>query len=207
MILLFNHLPVTLERKIAEFIIRAKETYGSDFYNIAGEGWKGDNLTVDSLFPTWVLREAENDPENVAIVQIVKSYLRWLFSSEYGYGAYIEWETIQVPQKISDSILEGLADKYFPGADFSSTSDNRDLLQNLKKFSIQSDANYFNVKGSQQAIKYLLTTLLDLPQDDVTISTSSAGFFTVKANVLDKYKPFLDQHVYPAGTVVLYEAP
>jgi len=207
MILLFNHIPVSLERKINEFVNIAKSTYGSDFYAIQGEYWKGDDLTIQSLFPNWIIRESENDPDNVTIVQIVKSYLRWLFSVEHGYGAYIEWETIHDPQRINNSLLECLADVYFPGADFSSTSDNRDLLDNIKKFAIQADANYFNLKGSPKAIKYLLTTLLNLPQDDVIIDTSSAGFFIVRANVPSKYKPFLEQYVYPAGTIALYQTP
>lgn len=207
MILLFNHIPVSLDRKINELILLAKKSYGSDFYNVQGQYWKGDDLTVQSLFPNWILKEAENDPENVTIVQIVKSYLRWLFSIEYGYGGMIEWETIHCPQKINSKLFEGLADMYFPRDDFSSTSDLFDLLPNFPNFSINCDSQYFNVKGTPGAIKYLLTTILNLPQDEVIVQTGSPGFMIVRANVPDKYKSFLNNSVYPAGIEIIYETP
>lgn len=207
MILLFNHIPVSLERKINELIVLAKNEYGSDFYNVNGEYWKGDDLTIQALFPNWVIEESEADPDNVTIVQIIKSYLRWLFSLEYGYGAYIEWESIHSPQKLNTKLLQGLADMYFPGADFTDSSVLSDLLPNLKRFAINVDANYFNKKGNPAGIKYLLTALLDLPQDACTVQTGSPGFIIVRANVPEKYKPFLNEHVYPAGTIILYENP
>lgn len=207
MILLFNHIPVSLERKINKLIILAKKSYGSDFYDIQGQYWKGDDLTVQALFPNWIIKEAESDPENVTIVQIVKSYMRWLFSTEYGYGGMIEWETIHCPQKINSKLYEGLADMYFPNDDFSSTSNLADLLPNFPTFAINSDLQYFNNKGTPGAIKYLLTTLLDLPQNQVSVQTGSPGFMIVRANVPDKYKPFLENSVYPAGIQVLYETP
>jgi hypothetical protein len=110
MILLFNHLPVTLNQKIAKFIETVKSAYGSDFYDVQGDRWFGDNITVESLFPKWILKEAQDDPSNVLIVQIVKSYLRWLFSIPYGYGGAVPWETIIDPQTIQTKLLEGIAD-------------------------------------------------------------------------------------------------
>lgn len=206
MILLFNKLPVTQESKVNQLVQKAKLAYGSEFYNVKGNYWKGDDLTVESLFPNWILQEYNNDPSNVTIVQIVKSYLRWLFSIDYGYGAYINWETIRSPIFMDAKLLAGLADLYFPGEDFSSTSDLYDILPNIRKFSIQVDENYFNIKGTMTAIKYLLITLLNLPKNSCFVYTGSPGIIIIRANVPEKYKPFLSRSVIPAGMTVIYQS-
>lgn len=205
--ILFHHIPVTLERKISELVNRVKAAYGSDFYNVKGNYWRGDDLTTQSLFPSWILKEADADPDNVTIVQIIKSYLRWVFSTEYGYGGCIDWETMQIPLRIKQKLLEGVTDAYFPGEDFSSGSDLNDLLPNVRKFSINVDVNYFNVKGSMSAIKYLLVTLLGLSQDTTAVYTGSPGIIIVIANVPEKYKAFLNRSVYPAGMTIIYQSP
>jgi hypothetical protein len=207
MILLFNKIPVTLERKIDEMVLNVKSILGSDFYNLKGTPWFGDKLTVKSLFPNWIYKKSIQDPSNVLIVQLVKSYLRWLFSENYGYGGKVDWENIQCPWTINDKFLEALACKYFPYEDFSETSDLRDLLPNVKKFAIHSDLNYYNLKGTPMAVRYLLVTLLNLPITDCEVQTGSPGFMIVRANVPEKYKPFLNRAVYPAGTYILYETP
>ena len=206
MILLFNHIPVTLEGKINKMLSIAQAAYGSDFYDVAGQRWLGDNLTVDSLFPKWILKEANDDPDNVLIVEIVKSFNRWLFDVERGYGAAVPWETIHVPSKLTDKLLLGLADLYFPQFDLSGP-DYSDILQNLKKFSIFADENYFNIKGTPDAIRYLLTTLIGIPYNQCEVFSGSPGFLIIRANVPDKYKSFLNKCVYPAGVVALYETP
>ena len=205
--ILFHHIPVTIERKISELVNRVKAAYGSDFYNVNGSYWRGDDLTTQSLFPSWILKEAEDDPDNVTIVQIIKSYLRWLFSTEYGYAGCIDWETMQIPLKIKQKLLEGVTDAYFPGEDFSSSSELNDLLPNIRKFSINVDVNYLNVKGTMQAIKYLLVTLIGLPQDTTEVYTGSPGIIIVIGNVPEKYKPFLNRSVYPAGMTIIYQSP
>jgi|LakMenEpi08Jun12_1017391.scaffolds.fasta_scaffold00699_3 hypothetical protein len=207
MLLLFNKIPVTLEVKLKKMVENAKSTLGSDFYNLAGSPWFGDKLTVKSLFPNWIYKESIKDPSNVLIVKIIQSYLRWLFSEKYGYGGKIDWENIQCPWTINDKFLEGLSDKYFPYEDFSEGSVLRDLLPNIKKFAINCDENYYNMKGSCMAVKYLLTTLINLPIDQCDVQTGSPGFMIVRANVPEKYKPFLNRSVYPAGTYILYETP
>ena len=205
--ILFHHIPVTIKRKISELVNRVKAAYGSDFYNVNGNYWRGDDITTQSLFPSWILKEAEDDPENVTIVQIIKSYLRWLFSTEYGYAGCIDWETMQIPLKIKQKLLEGVTDAYFPGEDFSSSSDLNDLLPNIRKFSINVDINYFNVKGTMQAIKYLLVTLIGLSQDTTEVYTGSPGIIIVIGNVPEKYKAFLNRSVYPAGMTIIYQSP
>jgi hypothetical protein len=207
MILLFNKIPVTLDRKIQETVERALAELGSDFYNYDGSYWFGDNLTVRSLFPNWIYKASIEDPDNISMVQIIKSYLRWLFSEQYGYGGKVDWENIHCPFTINDKFLEALADSYFPSQDFSITSDLRDLLPNIKKFALKAELNYFNIKGTPEAIKYLLTTLLNLPINQCTVQSGSPGFVIVKANVPEKYKTFLNECVYPAGIIVLYETP
>lgn len=207
MILLFNKIPVSLDRKIAEAVNIAKGLYGSEFYNYQGQYWFGDNLSTYSLFPNWIVNAANDDPQNVTIIQIMKSYLRWLFSEQYGYGGKVSWETIHNPQAINDKFLQALANNYFPNEDFSSTSVLVDILPNIKKFAIQSDLNFFNIKGTKTAIKYALVTLLGISADACTIQTGSPGFIIVNANVPDKYKPFLNRNVYPAGTAIIYQSP
>jgi len=207
MILLFNKIPVSLERKVAEFVNIVKAAYGSDFYDVEGTRWLGDNLTTESLFPQWIIQNYKEDSDNVAVVQLFKSYLRWLFSVEYGYGAAIPWENMSSVQKVPEKLMLGFADFYFPGADFSSGSDLNDLIPNLKKFILLAEQNYVNNKGTSKAIKYLLTTLLGISQDSCTVQTGSPFFIIVRANVPEKYKTFLNTYVYPAGSIVIYEAP
>jgi hypothetical protein len=207
MILLFNKIPVTRERKVNEAVALAKSLYGSEFYNYQGQYWFGDNLTTNSLFPNWILQEAESDSSNVLIVQIIKSYLRWLFSEKYGYGGKVDWENIQCPFTINDKFLQALANKYFPNEDFSSSSDLYDILPNIKKFAIQSDVNFFNIKGTAESIKYAICTLLGVAVDACEVQTGSPGFLIVIADIPEKYKPFLNRAVYPAGIIVTYQSP
>lgn len=205
MILLFNHIPVTVEGKIEKLIQKAKQLYGSEFYNIQGEYWFGDSLTVNSLFPEWILKAYNNDTENVLVVPIIKNYLRWLFSLKYGYGAQLDWENIRSPITIDSKLLEGYAESYFPGADFAS-DDLSDILPNMRRFSLQVQGSYFDIKGTNKAIKYVLTCLLDMPYSTTQVYTASPGVIQIKANVLDKHKSFLAEHVIPAGMTVIYES-
>jgi hypothetical protein len=206
MILLFNKIPVTLKRKIQIIVSLAQQALGSEFFNVSGSRWLGDKLTVKSLFPKWIIKKSEDDPSNVLIVEIIKSYQRWLFDVNRGYGAAVPWETIRDSQQIPDKLLLGIADLYFPSEDFSSAP-LVNVLPNIRKFAINSHKNYFHKKGSLESIKYLLITLLDMPYDNCEVVTGSPGFIIVRANVPDEYKDFLNRSVYPAGMIVLYESP
>jgi len=206
MILLFNKIPVSLERKMAEAVNVAKTTLGSDYYGVQGDEWFGDKLTIQSLFPVWIQKEAESD-STVTITNIVKSYFRWLFSEKYGYGGKVDWENIHCPFTINDKFLEALASNYFPNEDFSENSVLRPLLSNIKKFAIQYDSNFGLIKGTDQSIRYALTTLLDLPINECFVQTGSPGFIIIKANVTETYKTFLIRCVYPAGTTIIYQTP
>lgn len=203
MILLFNHLPVSLQGKINKLVQLAKQTYGSEYYNVQGNYWKGDQLTLQSLFPSWILKEANSD-STVNITVIIKNYLRWLFSIEYGYGAQLEWNTIRSQLLMNSVFLEGLADYYFPGCDFS--TDLSSVLPNIRKFGVKADTHYFDVKGTPQAIKWVLTSLFGYSYDTVLVQTSAPGQLqiTVNGSIPDAYKTFLQYYVIPAGTAVTY---
>lgn len=205
MILLFNKIPVKLSKKIEIMISTAKSILGSEFFNVEGSRWFGDKLTTNSLFPKWIIKKANDDPNNVLIVEIIKSYQRWLFDVERGYGAAVPWETIHVPHKLTDKLLLGLADLYFPEQDFSSDT-LKNLLPNLKTFSIKVEENYFRKKGTPEGIQYVLTALLGLPYESCEVFTGSPGFMIVRANVPDEYKDFLNKSVYPAGVKIIYES-
>jgi len=205
MILLFNHIPVTESVKIQKFVQKVQNYYGSEFYNLQGDYWFGDNLTVDSLFPEWIIKAYNNDTSNILIVPIIKNYLRWLFSLTYGYGAQLDWENIRSGMTINYKLLQGIAESYFPGANFSS-SDLSDILPNIRQFSIQVQGSYFDIKGTNKAIKYVLTTLLELPYSTTQVYTASPGVVHIKGNVLSKHKAFLAEHVIPAGMTVVYES-
>lgn len=206
MILLFNHLPVTIQGKVNAFLTKVKKAYGSEFYNVQGNYWKGDQLSVDSLFPNWILSEYSTNTLNAPVVTIVKNYLRWLMSPTLGYGAQPEWKYIRHPLLCSSIFLEALAEYYFPGADFSTTELNP-ILQNIRKFAIKADTNYFDIKGTPDAIKYVLTALLDMDYNSTKVIYSGPGIITVVGNVNENYKNFLNQYVYPAGTIVNYTSP
>jgi hypothetical protein len=205
MILLFHHLPVSLEVKVNKFVDIVSNYYGSEFRNIQGDYWFGDKLTIKSLFPSWIIKEYDNNTDNVLVIPLFKNYLRWLFSLKYGYGAQLDWENIRCGISIDDKLLQGIAESYFPSADFS--SDNlSDILPNIRRFSIQVQGSYFDIKGTNKAIKYVLTSLLDMPYSTTQVYTSAPGVVNIKANVLDKHKVFLSEHVIPAGMTVVYES-
>ena len=77
--LFFNRLPVSIAQKVELLFQKALQQYGSELYNVGKDKFIGDNLTVDSLFPEWILQAYQSNTSNVTIVPIVKQYLRWLF--------------------------------------------------------------------------------------------------------------------------------
>jgi hypothetical protein len=205
MILLFNHLPVSESVKIAKFVELVQESYGSDFYSLQGEYWNGDNLTVESLFPSWIIKKYEESPNTVTIIPIIKNYLRWLFSLKYGYGASLDWENIRCAITVNEKLLQGFAESYFPGADFSDSSIS-DLLPNIRKFSIQIQTLFFDIKGTPKAIKHALVSLMGYSYFTTQVYANGAGLLTIKANILEKHKPFIENYLVPAGVIVNYES-
>lgn len=204
--LFFNRLPVSIAQKVELLFQKALQQYGSELYNVGKDKFIGDNLTVDSLFPEWILQAYQSNTSNVTIVPIVKQYLRWLFSMKYGYGAYIEWETLRSPIYMQPQLLQGLAELYFPGEDFSS-DDLSDILPNIPKFSIHVDYQYFGKKGTPSGIHYVLTTLMGYDYETTEVVSFSNSVIKIIANVSDNHKAFLERSVIPAGMVVIYEAP
>jgi hypothetical protein len=202
MILLFNHIPVELDGKIGEMVRRAKAAYGSEFYNVQGYYWKGDDLTIESLFPSWILKEYNSNASNVNIIPIIKNYLRWLFSIEYGYGAQLEWTELRTPLLMNDIFLEALADYYFPDCDFSGNLNP--ILQNIRKFGIKADTHYFDRKGTSDAIFWVLTSLFGMDYDTTSVDTIASGIIQITGNVPSEYKSFLEYYVIPAGNTVIY---
>jgi len=205
MILLFNHIPVTESGKIAKFVELIQETYGSDFFSLQGEYWKGDDLTVESLFPSWIIKKYEESPNTVSIIPIIKNYLRWLFSLKYGYGAQLDWENIRCAVTVDEKLLQGFAESYFPGANFSDSSIN-DLLPNIRKFSIQVQTSFFDIKGTPKSIKHALVTLMGYPYSTTQVYASGSALLTIKANILEKHKSFIENYLVPAGVNVNYQS-
>jgi hypothetical protein len=208
MILLFNSQPVTELVKIERLFDRAKSLYGSDFYDIKTTNWLGDQLTVESLFPNWIMESYNKDSSNVLVVPIIENYLRWLFSLEYGYGAQLDWENIRSHLTVNPIFLEAFADFYFPEADFSE-SPLKEVLPNIRQFLTRADCNYYNLKGTPIAIKYLICSLLGFNWDDVEVYT--AGAATIQINVtsglnsnLLLYQNFLEEYVFPIGVNIIY---
>lgn len=200
----FTNIPVTLETKLNILLKRVLDQYGSEYFNVQGQYWNGDKLTVESLFPDYILKEYELYPSKVRIIPIVKNYLRWLFSMEYGYGAYVNWENIRTGLLMDKKLLEGIAEEYFPGEDFAS-DELSDVLPNMRSFSLFAEDNYLRIKGTNKAIKYVLVQLLNLPYNTTTVTTYSNNVIKIYGTVPDKYKPFLNRNVYPAGTSIIYE--
>lgn len=208
MITVFNNQKISLETKINLLVSKAIEVAGSEFENINSTKWLGDNLTVESLFQEWILKEYKANTNNVTIVPIIKNYLRWLFSLEYGYGAQLNWENIRVPLYTNSLFLEALADFYFPNADFSQEP-LKSKLPNIRKFATKVDNNYFNIKGTPAGIKYVICSLLGFNVTDVYVITTTYANFQInvtssKLSSLRTYDLFLKTYVYPAGAVVNY---
>jgi hypothetical protein len=204
--LFFNRLPVSIAQKVELFFQKALQQYGSELYNVGKDKFIGDNLTVQSLFPEWIIQEYQSNTSNVTIVPIVKQYLRWLYSMKYGYGAYIPWEVLRSPVFMPTELLQGLAELYFPGEDFSSDK-LADILPNIPKFSIQVDYQYFGKKGTPDGIRYVLTTLMGYSYSTTKVISFSNTVIKIIANVSDNHKAFLERSVIPAGMVIIYEAP
>lgn len=208
MIIFFNNQPVTEQVKIQKLIERAQTLYGSEFYNIQDQYWFGDNLSVDALFPSWILQEYRLNPTNVLIVPIIKNYLRWLLSLEYGYGAQLNWELVRSPLYCNSKFLEAYSDFYFPNVDFSKTPLST-VLPNIRKFLTNSQIDYFAQKGTPQAVKYLMCNLLGFGWLEVEVYTANAGVMRIdvassKVTELNQFKSFLEEHVFPAGITVIY---
>lgn len=208
MIIFFNNQPVTAEIKIKKLIDRAKDLYGSEFYNLQGVKWIGDQLTVDSLFPSWIIKEYNTSPTNVLIIPLFKNYLRWLFSLEYGYGAQLDWEHIRTPLYCNSLFLEALADFHFYKADFSQEP-LKSILSNIRSFLIKPDTNYYNIKGTPSGIKYLICNLLGFKPEEIDVFTANAGVIEIdvlssKFDELKVFDVFLKEHVIPAGISVIY---
>ena len=210
MIIFFNSQPVSQQVKVSKLYERAKSLYGSDYFDLQNETWLGDKLTIESLFPNWIVNEYNNNTNNVLIIPIIKNYLRWLLSIDYGYGAQLDWEKLRVPLYCNSIFLEAYADFYFPGADFSQEPLST-VLPNIRKFAIKSDVNYFNIKGTPDGIKYCICTLLGLNWKNVTVSTPNYGVVKISITSSDystfiSYKTFLEEYVIPAGMTIIYEA-
>jgi hypothetical protein len=210
MILLLSNIPVTVDRKVEELLKKVKSAYGSDYYSNGTEPWFGDYLTVESLLPQWIIKKYKEDSSNVLIVSFVKNYLRWLFSIKYGYGANLEWETIRVPLYMNDIFLEAIADFYFPGAKFDE-SPLSSYLDNIHKFSVKCNTDYFPIKGKPEAVKYLISTLFGVPWDSVYVVTSNTCLMEVAIassyyNNIISCDSFLKEYVYPAGIGVIYRS-
>jgi len=208
MILLLNNLTLSLDSKMNLLSENAATTTGSDYYINLDKPWLGDELTVESLFPQWILKEYSNNPNTVTIVPLIKNYLRWLLSQEYGYGAQLNWETIRVPLFTNNIFLEALADFYFPGADFS-TSEYQSIIQNLRTFLIKADTNYFNSKGTPTAIKYAICSLLGIPWNSVYIDTGAYTTIEIKISTAEQsnftpYKSFIEKYIVPADMSINY---
>jgi len=204
--LFFTKLPVTLKEKVRLMYETAYKKYGSELLNVGKDKFVGDNLTMESVLPEWIIREYEADKNNVKIVPILKNYLRWLFSIKYGYGAYIEWETLRSPMEMPEELLQGLAELYFPDEDFSSVG-LIDILPNIRRFSIQVDSQYFDIKGTTTAIKYVLVTLLGYDYTTTTVSNYGSNVIEIVADVSDDHKAFLERSVLPAGMSYIYTTP
>lgn len=203
MILLFNHIPVSLQGKINLLVQKALVAYGSDYYDVEGSRWKGDQLTTESLFPDWIMEECKNDPNNSIIVSLIKNYLRWLLSVERGYGANPNWSTIRDPYSMNSIFYEALAEYYFPGADFSAEPlDN--ILPNIVRFSSKVDDNYFVKKGTPEGIRYALTCLFDLEPSSVNVVYTGPGIITITSTIDSSYRTFINTYIVPAGIIVIY---
>jgi hypothetical protein len=208
MILFFNNQPVTEAVKIQKLLQRAQDLYGSDYFDLQNQFWFGDNLTVESLFPSWILKEYDDNNKNVLVVPIIKNYFRWLLSLEYGYGAQLNWENIRTSLFTNKIFLEAYCDFYFPGADFSQEPLNQ-ILPNIRKFLINIDPDYSNQKGTPSGIKYLICNLLGFNWDEVEIYTANSCVIQVNVssssfNRLKSYQSFLEEHVLPAGMSIIY---
>jgi hypothetical protein len=208
MIIFFNEQPVSKKVKIKKALDVAQIYYGSEYFAIQNNSWFGDSLTVESLFPEWILKEYESNPENVFVIPIIKNYFRWLFSINYGYGAQLEWEYIREPLKINSIFLETFSDFYFPNADFSS-SPLKEILPNIKKFLINVDSNYNDSKGTIPGIKYIISNLLgfDLTKFDIITANSGIIHVSLDSSIVsdfEQYKPFLQEHVFPIGMAINY---
>ena len=214
MILLFNNQPVTLSSKVSILLNNVQLISGSNkenrfnILNKANNSWLADELTVESLFPQWLIKEYKNNPSNVTIITIVKNYMRWLLSQDYGYGAQLNWENLRIPLYANSVFLEAYADFYFPNADFSQQPLSN-VLTNIRAFSVMAGKDYFDIKGTPAAIKYVICSLLGFQWNDVIVSLSMSSTILIsiasaQSSSLNQYKPFLMNYVIPAGIVVNY---
>jgi hypothetical protein len=99
--------------------------------------------------------------------------------------------------------LQGLAEYYFPGADFGS-SPLATILPNIRRFAIKADDCYLSRKGTAGAIEYLLTALFGLDPATTAVNYSNPGIITITSTLDSSYRDFINNHVVPAGVIVIY---
>jgi hypothetical protein len=209
MILLLNNQILNVEGKSSFSSELISNQLGSNFNDTDSTPWVGDLLGTEALLPQWLLKAYQDNPRDVTIVPFIKYYFRWLLSQEFGYGAQLNWENIRAPLYMNSIFLEALAEFYFPGFDFSVPL-YKNILPNIRKFSTKVDENYFNIKGTPQAIKYLITTLLGFDWNDIFIVSTSPAVFEIQVASdqileLQKYENFLKEYAIPAGVVLTYK--
>ena len=101
--------------------------------------------------------------------------------------------------------LEALADYYFPGCDFS--GELNPILPNIRNFAIKADFHYFERKGTTEAIRWVLISLLGMDYNTTKVETAASGIIKITGDVPEVYKSFLNTYVYPAGNQILYVSP
>jgi hypothetical protein len=108
--------------------------------------------------------------------------------------------------EMPEELLQGLAEFYFPGEDFSSVG-LVEILPNIRRFSIHVDSQYFDIKGTTTAIKYVLVTLLGYDYSTTSVSNYGSNVIEIIADISEEHKSFLQRSVLPAGMSYIYTTP
>jgi hypothetical protein len=104
MIVLYSNQKIELQTKAQLAAESCFTVLGSDFRDTILKSWFGDLLTVQSLFPEWILNSYENDTTNsVTVIPIIKNSINNIYLTGIGKCGHICKKSVSTWQSLGIS--------------------------------------------------------------------------------------------------------
>lgn len=198
LVLLNNQIPdsiaVAVER-IKEYAFRSLR-----LQNYPEKDWDGDRVNVEKQMPYWIETEYAISPNNAPVVDFFKTYYRWLFDYDEGYGCGFYLEDIRDIFYVKYDFLQAYADDVFRGD--LDLSVYKELRQNFIKFYICHERDYVRLRGTTYGIEYLLKSLFGVTTAKVV--TLSPASIQIESNLDENYQDLVKLIGCPFGFDVTF---
>jgi hypothetical protein len=187
MILFFNNSPGASTqdsvevgiKRIAQAVLQTLEVQNVD--SIESEG---DLIKVENQLPSWLKKLYTDNRQNAPVIDFFKAYYRWLFTEDaqlgkgYGLGFYLE--NIRNPFYMPSFMYQAYADIIF--YEQLNFEEYPELQNNFKTFLINYYEKYVPIRGTPDALAYILKSLFNCSVESIT---STAATITI-ISTLDK---------------------